>query len=91
MDRNRPDRPMNGARGIRKALLGLPKADLHCHLDGSLRVRTVLELARSIRHRLPADTEAGLKRHVQVAPTVRASVLPPILSDVTLAHYLVSF
>ena len=24
----------------------MPKADLHCHLDGSLRVQTILELAK---------------------------------------------
>ena len=24
----------------------LPKAELHCHLDGSLRVRTIIDLAQ---------------------------------------------
>lgn len=57
---------------IRLALRRLPKADLHCHLDGSLRVRTVLELARALGLKLPADTAQGLKRHVQVAPTCRS-------------------
>jgi adenosine deaminase len=31
----------------------LPKTDLHCHLDGSLRLDTVLELARAQGVRLP--------------------------------------
>lgn len=31
----------------------LPKTDLHCHLDGSLRLDTVLELARTQRVKLP--------------------------------------
>ncbi len=74
---------------LRKALLRLPKADQHCHLDGSLRVRTVLELARERGIKLPADDEAGLKRHVQVAPTCRSLaeflkvfyVLYPLLRD----------
>jgi adenosine deaminase len=39
-----------------------PKAELHCHLDGSLRLGTLLELARESgqEHVLPADDEAGL-------------------------------
>jgi adenosine deaminase len=31
----------------------LPKTDLHCHLDGSLRLDTVLELGRTQRVKLP--------------------------------------
>jgi len=38
----------------------LPKAVLHEHLDGGLRVGTVLDLADAIGHRLPAEDEAGL-------------------------------
>ena len=34
---------------ISKELLKkLPKAELHCHLDGSLRVSTILELAAQL-------------------------------------------
>ncbi len=42
-------------------LLAMPKADLHCHLDGSLRLSTILELAEQQSIRLPADTLEGLK------------------------------
>ena len=38
----------------------LPKTDLHVHLDGSLRLPTVIELARERGVRLPSDSEAGL-------------------------------
>ena len=31
----------------------LPKAELHCHLDGSLRVRTIIELAQTQGIELP--------------------------------------
>jgi len=27
----------------------LPKAELHCHLDGSLRVKTIIELAEDLK------------------------------------------
>src|SRR4051812_17540095 len=41
-------------------LHALPKTDLHCHLDGSLRLRTMLELAEQQGVKLPSDTEDGL-------------------------------
>ena len=48
---------------ISKELLKmLPKSDLHLHLDGSLRLSTLIELAESDPTiQLPATTEAGLR------------------------------
>jgi adenosine deaminase len=40
----------------------LPKTDLHVHLDGSLRLRSMLELAEQQSVKLPADSEDGLRR-----------------------------
>ena len=40
----------------------LPKTDLHVHLDGSMRLETILELAAESGVKLPADTPEGLKR-----------------------------
>ncbi|MEA1927241.1 MAG: adenosine deaminase family protein, partial [Candidatus Auribacterota bacterium] len=37
-----------------------PKSDLHVHLDGSLRVPTLIEIARQDNIPLPSYTEAGL-------------------------------
>lgn len=42
----------------------LPKADLHVHLDGSLRLSTLIELAKKEGVELPAYTEAGLRKLV---------------------------
>jgi adenosine deaminase len=39
----------------------LPKTDLHVHLDGSLRLETILELAEQERVDLPAHDVEGLK------------------------------
>ena len=38
----------------------IPKTDLHLHLDGSLRVSTLIELAKSSGVALPSETEEGL-------------------------------
>jgi adenosine deaminase len=38
----------------------LPKTDLHCHLDGSLRLDTILELARIQGVTLPSTDRTGL-------------------------------
>lgn len=42
----------------------LPKTDLHLHLDGSLRLQTLLDLASQQNVRLPADDIEGLKKLV---------------------------
>ena len=38
----------------------MPKAELHCHLDGSLRIPTMLELAENQGVSLPANNEKDL-------------------------------
>ena len=42
----------------------IPKADLHVHLDGSLRLSTLIELAKKEGVELPAYTEKGLREKV---------------------------
>lgn len=44
----------------------LPLIDLHRHLDGSVRLETILELGHKHNLPLPADTVEGLKPFVQV-------------------------
>jgi adenosine deaminase len=39
---------------------GLPKIELHCHLDASVRVQTVAELAQKLRLRIPQPLRAAL-------------------------------
>jgi adenosine deaminase len=39
----------------------LPKTDLHVHLDGSLRIPTLIEIARESNVELPSYTESGLR------------------------------
>ena len=42
----------------------LPKTDLHVHLDGSLRLETILELAAEEQIPLPADSVDGLRNAI---------------------------
>jgi adenosine deaminase len=42
----------------------IPKTDLHLHLDGSLRIPTLIDLAKRQRVKLPSYTEDGLRRLV---------------------------
>ena len=47
---------------ISKALIqALPKAELHCHLDGSLRIPTILDLAAKQNISIPADNADDLQ------------------------------
>ena len=40
----------------------MPKTDLHCHLDGSLRIDTVLDLAKKQKVELPTTDRKALKK-----------------------------
>jgi adenosine deaminase len=42
----------------------IPKTDLHVHLDGSLRIPTLIELARKEGVKMPSYEEAGLREQV---------------------------
>ena len=44
----------------------LPKAELHCHLDGSMRPSTLLELAREQSIKLPRETAEELSDFMRV-------------------------
>jgi len=45
-------------------LLAIPKTDVHVHLDGSLRIPTLIDLAKSRGVELPSFEEAGLRELV---------------------------
>lgn len=52
-------------RGLSRELIAaLPKSDLHVHLDGSLRLQTLIELARERKVELPSTSESGLLQTV---------------------------
>ncbi len=66
-------------------LRALPKTDLHCHLDGSLRLGTILDLAERQKVRLPADNPEALAKAIHMGKTCAS--LEDYLSafDITLA------
>jgi adenosine deaminase len=66
-------------------LRALPKTDLHCHLDGSLRLATVLDLAEQQKVKLPADTPEGLARAIHMGETCASLEDYLVAFDVTLA------
>ena len=63
----------------------LPKAELHCHLDGSLRPRTVLELAQDQGVELPTTHLGQLTRLMQAGKRTRNLADYLKIFDLTLA------
>jgi len=52
---------------LRERLRRLPKAELHCHLDGSVRPQTLLDLAAEYGKTMPAATAEELRDYMRVA------------------------
>ena len=48
----------------RKFIEAIPKTDLHLHLDGSVRLDTLIELADEAGVELPSKTVEGLKETI---------------------------
>jgi len=51
--------------------LDFPLIDLHRHIDGNIRLSTILELGQQHGLDLPADTLEGLRPHIQVTQPLR--------------------
>ena len=62
----------------------LPKTDLHVHLDGSLRLTTILDLAERGRIELPARDEDGLREAMHLGQNCGSLVEYLKAFDVTL-------
>jgi adenosine deaminase len=62
----------------------LPKTDLHVHLDGSLRLETILDLAAQDKIELPAQTPEGLRKAMHCGENTGSLVEYLKAFDVTL-------
>src|SRR5512143_539111 len=58
-------------RPTERVIQRLPKTDLHCHLDGCLRPRTIVELADAQGVKLPTRNVAHLTRTLQAGKRTR--------------------
>jgi adenosine deaminase len=63
----------------------LPFIDLHRHLDGNVRLQTILDLGRKHGIKLPGDTIETLRPHVQVE-----GVMPDLISWLNKLHWMIA-
>lgn len=55
-----------------KTIRKLPKVDLHCHLDGSVRTSTIRDLAKKSGAKLPTENLEELEKYVRVPESCRS-------------------
>lgn len=62
-----PKTATESTRLTREDILAWPKAELHCHLDGSMRLETMIDLARrqGKMDLIPADSVTGLRAELR--------------------------
>jgi adenosine deaminase len=63
----------------------LPFIDLHRHLDGNVRLQTILDLGRQHNIRLPGDTLETLRPHVQVT-----EVMPDLVTWLAKLNWMIA-
>jgi adenosine deaminase len=61
----------------------LPLIDLHRHLDGNVRLETILELGREHNLPLPAWDLEGLRPHVQVTPSQDGTAVQGVMAFIS--------
>lgn len=84
-DADGPDGPRDGSPALPLSFFQqLPKADLHVHLDGSLRLETVVELAKEYRVDLPSFELEPLRRAMNLGQNCGSLVEYLKAFDVTL-------
>lgn len=49
----------------------LPKAEIHCHLEGAIRTQTIIDIAQEYNLQLPSYEPQELDRHVKVLDQMR--------------------
>ena len=62
-----------------------PLIDLHRHLDGNVRLQTILDLGRQHGIKLPGDTIETLRPHVEVS-----GVMPDLVSWLNKLHWMIA-
>lgn len=62
------DAPADSRRAVLDVVRALPKVELHRHLEGSLRLETLLSIAMEHNITLPGVDVEGLRPHVQMMP-----------------------
>jgi adenosine deaminase len=85
MEKKNKDSPQKSKYKIPEWLEKMPKTDLHCHLGGSMRVKTIFELAKKNNIKLPADNIEDL-RNIIIYKNRAEKSLPSYLKAIAICE-----